>query len=238
MRFPTSRHASGRPPLLASFAAYSLGVVAMVVWVGHDDSVWVLALAVAVTLGLVSALLLTFRRLLGGDPPLAAGRRPRRRTLLLAGLPAVVVPLLAVTMVRAQSAPRSGPAATVRGFLKAAVVDNDGESACAYLTARARLAFEGPAVGRSTCQTFFAGAALDLGGLAVTSDGRVDALDYSVRGTAAAPIVTVSHAGQAIRFTLRQGNEVELSEFAPPATSWRIDAGVSRLAEPSGAGGV
>ena len=59
MRLPTPRRASGAPRLLASFAAYSLGVVALVVWVGHDDSPWVLALAVAVMLGLAAMLLLS-----------------------------------------------------------------------------------------------------------------------------------------------------------------------------------
>jgi hypothetical protein len=141
----------------------------------------------------------------------------------------VIVALVVVTVVRVESAPETGPAATVRGFLGAAVVDNDGERACGYLTARARIAFEGPKLGRSTCQIFFGGAALDLGGLAVTSDGRVDALHYAVRRAGPERIVTVSHAGQSIRFTLRQGNEVELSEFRGPDTPWRIDAGVDRL---------
>ena len=230
MRLPTPRRASGAPRLLASFAAYSLGVVALVVWVGHDDSPWVLALAVAVMLGLAAMLLLSVRRLLGrSDAPVAAVRRVGQRALVLAGLPAVIVPLVAVSIVRAESAPEAGPAATVRGFLEAAVVDNDGEGACSYLTARARIAFEGPDLNRSTCQIFFGGAALNLGGLAVASDGQVDALHYSVRSAGPERIVTVSHAGRSIRFTLRRGNEVELSEFAPPPTSWRIDAGVDRL---------
>ena len=71
--------------------------------------------------------------------------------------------------------------------------------------------------------------AVVLGGLAVASDGQVDALHSSVRSAGPERIVTVSHAGRSIRFTLRRGNEVELSEFAPPPTPWRIDAGVDRL---------
>jgi hypothetical protein len=96
MRIPRTRQSPTAPPLLASFAAYTLGMVAMVVWVARDDSPWILALAAVVLLGLVAMLLRTLRRLLGGgESPLADGRPIRRRTFLLTGLPAVIVPLLA-----------------------------------------------------------------------------------------------------------------------------------------------
>jgi hypothetical protein len=82
MRIPRARQSPTAPPLLASFAAYTLGMVAMVVWVARDDSPWILALAAVVLLGLVAMLLRTL-----GACSAAASRRSRTDAPSVADIP-------------------------------------------------------------------------------------------------------------------------------------------------------
>jgi hypothetical protein len=56
--------------------------------------------------------------------------------LILAALLAAGAVVLALTLGTARGEPEATPQTTVRDFLGAAVVDNDGGAACAYLTAR------------------------------------------------------------------------------------------------------
>ena len=239
VRLPKRRWAAGAPQLLASFTVYTLIVVAIVVWLAYGRSAWLVALAVAATLAFTAALLTALRRLLGGkDRPLPPGGRIRKRTIALAIVPALIVPPVAAAVVRAESRPQDTPVATVREFLRAAVVDNDGETACSYLTPRARLDFEGASRLNTTCEVFFGGTSLRLGGLAVTSDTDVDSLHYSVADHEGEPIVTVSHGGQAMRFMLRKADSVEREAFLAPPTSWRIDSSVNALAGPTASSGV
>jgi hypothetical protein len=182
-------------PLLIGFVTAALAGVGVVVWLGHDASPLVLAAAIALELCLATAGAVTIGRLLRDEPADAAEpmRGRTRRPSRLALLPALLLPLVVAGGVLAAPRPQRTPVATVRGFLTAAVVDNDGESACAYLTARARVDFEGHGLsGHDTCQRFFGGATLRLGGHAISSDGQVSALHYAVEPVGHDRLVTCS----------------------------------------------
>jgi hypothetical protein len=157
------------------------------------------------------------------DPGRGRPRWPPR----LALLPAVLIPLVVTGSVLAAPRPQGTPIATVRGFLTAAVVDDDGEAACTYLTARARVDFEGPGMrGPESCQSFFGGATLRLGEYAVTSDQLVDRLHYAVAVVGSDRLVTVSHGGQAMRFLLQPANRFEQQAFG---AALRITSSVRAL---------
>ncbi|HWK30399.1 MAG TPA: hypothetical protein VNS09_27785 [Solirubrobacter sp.] len=122
------------------------------------------------------------------------------------------------------------PQATVRSFLMAAVVDQDGISACKYLTPNARVSFEGHDLSGPTCQVFFSGAGLQLGGLDVSSIRDLKQLKYTV---APDRVVTVSHGGQSMAFRLVKATPVEANSFEPPRSPWRIDSSVAALGTPT-----
>jgi hypothetical protein len=120
--------------------------------------------------------------------------------------------------------------ARVRGFLDQAVVNDDGEAACTYLTARARVGFEGHGLeGPASCQSFFGTATLRLGGRAISSERLVDRLHYAVAPIGADRLVTVSSGGQEIRFRLRPADGYERQAFGAPVTPWRIASSVDAL---------
>jgi hypothetical protein len=122
---------------------------------------------------------------------------------------ALLAALVLAGAIIAAPRPPTSEAATVRGFLDAAVVNHDGETACSYLTAAAREEFERHGQG-PTCTQFFAATALP----GVESDRQVKQLSETVRGDA----VTVD----GIRFDLRRG--VGAAEFRPPPEAWRIES--------------
>jgi hypothetical protein len=111
--------------------------------------------------------------------------------------------------------PGSTPVGTVRGFL-GAVIDNDGVTACRYLTARASAEYA-----RGECQGYFGAARLWAGGRPVTSDAQLDRLHYAARGR------TVTVAGR--RFDLARASAAERAEFMAPPGPWRIAGGIRQL---------
>jgi hypothetical protein len=129
----------------------------------------------------------------------------------------------------ASRASQDTPVDTVRDFLGSAVVNDDGFSACRYLTPRARVSFEAPGTGQ-TCESWFARAELTLGGLQVQSDAQLRLLTYRVLERGADRLVQVSHRGQSVSFLLRPADHTDATEFLAPATDWRIDSSVAALA--------
>jgi hypothetical protein len=145
-------------------------------------------------------------------------------------VPAVLVLLVVGGALLVAPRAQGTPVATVRDFLTAAVVDDDGQTACTYLTARARVDFEGSGLsGPATCQSFFGGAVLRLGGLAVSSDAGLDRLRYAVTPQGRDRLVTVSYRGQAMAFVLTPANGFERNAFDAPPTPWRIASPVNAL---------
>jgi hypothetical protein len=186
------------------------------------------ATAVAVELGVASLGAVVLARLLREETvgPPRPGRWPPR----LALVPALLVPLVVAGGLLAAPRPQHTPVATVRGFLDQAVVNDDGEAACTYLTARARVGFEGQGLkGPASCQSFFGTATLRLGGRAISSERLVDRLHYAVAPIGADRLVTVSSRGQEIRFRLRPADGYERQAFGAPVTPWRIASSVDAL---------
>jgi hypothetical protein len=200
--------------LLASFTLSTLAIVGAVGWLARTDSPLVVVAAVAFTLVLVGALL---RRLLAMMPERAAGARHPHAAWLVPGVAAaaLLVPLAVPSVAHPPVRPGPTPRGTVRGFL-GAVVDNDGVSACRYLTAKAQRESVG-----GSCQAFFGAAQRP-----VATDGRLDRLAYTTRGD------TVTVAGH--RYVLRRATQAELSGFLAPHTPWRIDSSVRWLSGSSG----
>jgi hypothetical protein len=141
--------------------------------------------------------------------------------LILAAVLAAAAVVLALTLGTARGKPEATPQTTVRDFLGAAVVDNDGGAACAYLTARARESFERHSSGPD-CTTYFGSAQLTLGHLQLNSDRRLGMVTYDETARGAERVVRVSHGGQSVDFVLRRANGPEADEFRAPATPWRI----------------
>ena len=232
---PTTSRRRGRDdaaPLLIGFVVGALAGVLVVIWLGETASPAVLVVAVVLVVDLAALGAVALGRLLREEPaapyeqPRARSRRPPR----LALLPAVLVPLVVAGGVLAAPRPQGTPAATVRGFLAAAVVDDNGEAACTYLTAQARVDFEGHGLtGPRSCQSFFGGATLRLGDSTVTSDTQVDRLRYSVKSEGADRLVTASNDGRAIGFLLRPATRFEEQVFGAPPTPWRITSSVKAL---------
>lgn len=142
---------------------------------------------------------------------------------------AVVTPTLAERSVR--SSLSGTPQATVRSFLTAAVVDNDGFSASRYLSSRARLSFEDRSSTDPTADSFFGATGLTLGGLAVQSNARVKALSYRVVPAGRDRIVEVRHNGQSIDFRLRHASPTDRAVYTPGG----FDESISVLATPAAA---
>lgn len=117
------------------------------------------------------------------------------------------------------------PQETVRAFLTASVVDQDGFAACRYLAEPAIV--EARTAGGG-CETALDGARLRLGRTDIERQAQVDQLTYRVeqhgREHAA---VTVSGFGGARTFGLAYGDFAEQTEFMNPPTPWRITSGVT-----------
>jgi hypothetical protein len=187
-----------------------------------------LGTAVAVELGVATLGAVGLARLLREET--AGSATPRRWLPRLELLPAALVPLIVVGSLLAAPRPQRTPVAAVRDFLDQAVVNDNGEAACMYLTARARVDFEGHGLkGPVGCQSFFGTATLRLGGRAISSDRQVDHLHYAVAPLGAERLVTVSSGGQALRFELRPADGYERDAFGAPVAPWRIASSVNAL---------
>jgi hypothetical protein len=201
--------------LLLSFTLSALAVVGAVGWLGRTGSPLVLVAAVLLALALTG---LVLGRLLAMLPERPRAMRHPSATWVAPGIVAValLVPLGLPTIEHPPVRPGGSRIGTVRGFL-GAVVDNDGVTACRYLTARARQEYAD-----HSCQGSFGALQLRLGGRAATSDAQLDRLHYAAHGR------TVTVGGK--RLGLQWATPGERSEFLAPPTPWRVASGVGHLA--------
>jgi hypothetical protein len=200
---------------LVSFTLSALAVVGAVAWLGRTGSPLVTVAAVVLAVVLAAQLLVGLVATLPQSP--RASRHPHASWVVpgIAAL-ALLVPFGVRSVVHPPVRPGGTPIGTVRGFL-GAIVDNDGVTACRYLTARARAEY---ALGE--CQGYFGAARLRAGGQLVTSDAQLDRLHYVVHGR------TVTVAGR--RFVLARATPAERSEFLAPPGPWRVAGGIRQLA--------
>jgi hypothetical protein len=163
-------------------------------------------------------------------PPRAARRRGWR--LAVAALAALIAGGSAIGWTRYESA--STPQDTVRGFLVAAVVDQDTVTACKYLTAHARAEIAALEPRDTPCEQGLMNASLTLGRDTVTTEAAVKRLHYNAQVRSGRGRVTVRAHGATQTFTLRK--EPDASFAGPgPKGPWRIDTGVGALVAPGGA---
>jgi hypothetical protein len=201
--------------LLASFTFSALAVVGAVGWIGRSGSPLVAVAAVAFALALTALLI---RGLLAMLPERPRAARHPHAAWLVPGVAAaaLLVPLAVPSVAHPPVRPGPTPEGTVRGFL-GTVVDNDGVSACRYLTPQAQIASVG-----GSCQAFF--GAVQLPG--ITSDAQLGRLAYTTSGR------TVTVLGR--RFDLTLATQSERSGFLAPPTPWRIASSVRWLSGSSG----
>jgi hypothetical protein len=228
-RMPPSgpRRTEGGLALLVPFTASALAVAGAAGWLGRSDSGWVTAGAVVLVLVLSTLLGWRLVRWLG---PTGGAPLPRVASVVPAvAAVGLLVPLGVVQFTQPTELPSASPAGTVRGFL-GAVVDDDGVAACPFLSDNSRLELEGgPARLGPSCESFFAGVDLRIGGATLTSDGQLDRLHYTTTGTGERRQVVVSGHGGQLRFRLRPATVVERKAFFAPSTPWRIDSSVNGL---------
>jgi hypothetical protein len=200
--------------LLVSFALSALAVVGAVGWLGRTDSPLVAVGAVALAVALTALVLGRLAAMLPDRPRVL--RHPSAAWLVPGiAAAALLVPLGLPSLAHPPFLPSGSPAGTVRGFL-GAVVDDDGVTACRYLTGEARAE-----AADHSCQGFFGGVTLRLGGRAITSDAQLDRLAYATHGHR----VTVDGA----RFVLTRATPAGRAEFMAPPTPWRIASNVGWL---------
>ena len=165
-------------------------------------------------------------------PRRESGRRRSRFSwppalLAVAGVIAIAAPATAAHTIRATR--QDTPQATVRDFLAAAVVDQNGNAAAGYLSPRARISYEGHSPADPDDEQFFAGAHLSLGGLNVQSGAQLNQLTYTLLHGGNDPAVWVSHGNQGMLFVLGPASTTDRNEFRGPQTPWRIESGVAAL---------
>jgi hypothetical protein len=148
------KHSPARPVIVAAGA---FAILVLFARVGGSVGTWAVAAGIAALTAL--ALYLDRRSLTRRSPSRRATLAP---LLALAGafVFAVAAP---ASVLHSDASGQNTPQLTVRDFLSAAVVDNDGVTACPYLAPRARISFEGHSPANPTCETFFGGAGLSAG---------------------------------------------------------------------------
>ena len=193
--------------VLLSFTFSALAVVGAIGWLGRTGSPLVLVAAIALATVLAG---LVLGQLLAMLPERPRAMRHPHAAWLIPGIAAaaLLVPLGVPSVAHPPVRPGSSPAGTVRGYL-GAVVDNDGITACRYLTTRTRRELVG-----GSCQGYFGARQLRFGGRAMTSDAQLDRLHFATRGQ------TVTVSGR--RFLVARATQAERSEFLAPPTPWRI----------------
>lgn len=197
-------------------------MVEAVAWLGRTGSPWLVAVAVLLTLALAGRLGLELARMLDD-------RRRERAGRLLGGITVLALVAAAVPF-GVPAVARAGvgtPEATVRGYLVAAAVDGDGVSACRYLAQRSRAQLE-HATGQ-TCESFFGDRTVWIGSEPIESSAQLAAAHYTVVAHGPDRLVTMTYAGQQIRFLLTPATTVERQEYLAPATAWRIASGVTAV---------
>jgi hypothetical protein len=164
-------------------------------------------------------------------PSPARERRAVRSVLMaFAAVAAVAGVAIAVSVVNAHDANTSSPKDAVRDFLVTSVIDSDGVDACGYLTPAAARKLRAVEPHDETCHEALADTQLVLGNEQVDDEAQVKQLDYRTTEQGDRATVSISAGGGAMTLQLRRATAAELAQPGAPATPWRIDSSVNRLA--------
>jgi hypothetical protein len=201
--------------------------VAGVAFATAADAWWTTALAFAGVAFALAGIALSVAQLADREPE-PDPARGRRRAIAL-GAVATVMLVLAVTLPEHAAASRApAPVAeaqdTVRGFLTAAVLNQDAYLACQYLTPAERVRVARRAGRGATCQDAFVAVRSTLAGIDSEATLKGLPLRTVVRGDRAVVVARPSGA-KPVTFVLRRATPGELDAFDAPHVPWRIDAG-------------
>ena len=161
--------------------------------------------------------------------PSPAGERHAVRSVLIA-FTAVAAVAIVASVVNAHDVNTSSPRDAVRDFLVTSVVDSDGVDACGYLTPGAVRALRAVASRDETCHAALSDTRLVLGNEQVDDEAQVKHLVYRTSEQGDRATVTISAGGGAMTLRLRRVTAAEPAQPGAPATPWRIDSSVNRLA--------
>jgi hypothetical protein len=158
--------------------------------------------------------------------------RGRARAVAL-GVVAIAMLVLAVTLpehtvARPAPAPVARAQDTVRGFLTAAVLNDDAYLACQYLTPAEQLRVARLAAPGATCQDAFVGSKPTFAGIQSEAELKALALRATVHGDRATVVAQRAGMGP-VTFALRRATPAELDAFDAPQVPWRIDAGAAAV---------
>jgi hypothetical protein len=131
------------------------------------------------------------------------------------------------TVAQQAPAPVAQAQTAVRGFLTAAVLNDDAYLACQYLTPAERLRVARLAGRGALCRSAFLGSRPTFAG--IQSEAQLDALALrtALRGGRAIVVAQVPGTGTgaaAVTFALRRATPAELDALDAPQVPWRIDA--------------
>jgi hypothetical protein len=236
---PPRQRLTTRIPLLIWIVALSGVVIGSVVGLAELDDGWTAAAAIVAGLAAITTIAIVARdELAEADQPLATrvlGVRPAA-----AALGAVAVAALAIAVYgglsddsaasTAQATPASA-ANTVRDFIIAASVGDNGEAACGYLTT-AEQASVGATGGVGCRQVLNDGIPSPIG---AASDAAVRALHTAASVTGGRATVRLGTGNSAMSFVLERATAAEQSQFNAPGGIWRIAGGATSVLHERGA---
>jgi hypothetical protein len=222
-----------RVPLLLWTAPLAGLMVAAILAAAEIDKGWAVALALAALVATAGAMAVVTRSFLldeDSEGPQARRGSVRWPALGLAAIAAVSVAVAFLgsrhdDVAAATSSDTSAAAEqTVRDFLVAAYVDDDGAAACGYLSLDAQ--HQAAVAGRSpTCRDALNNPAGPPALAGLTSPGEVRALHARV--TLAGGGATVRLGGAL--FVLRPATAAEQAQYNTAPGYWRIASGVTAL---------
>ncbi|HEY6758258.1 MAG TPA: hypothetical protein VI318_02165 [Baekduia sp.] len=246
-----------RPPLTthAPLLAWVTGLMAVAVgavvvglaW--HDDSLG-LVIALVALVAALGTLLLVLRDELSEstDPPEHDDAPARRRHRILgvrpssaaAGLVSVAVLAVAIVIAATNDSDTSTSAATsasavrtTKDFVTAAVVEDNGENACGYLTSAEQKAVNDS--GFDGCRRTFANGDATAPN-DVTTARAVHNLPAAVQMSDATATVRLGRGSGAVTFRLVHATGNDEEAFNAPPTAWRIADGAASLLGPEAPG--
>jgi hypothetical protein len=229
---PTRLPLTTRLSLLAWVIVLAAVVIAAVVGVGKFDDTWavvvaaVAALAATLTLGLVVR-----DELAEADAPSPArvlGVRPAAAALGVAAGAALAIAAFggSANAGDTSTSPATAKTAvrTVRDFVVAGAVDQNGEAACGFLTT-AEQDKVGASAGGDCRQVFDSGSAPMPDGATTEAAVRKAPATVSIRDGRAT--VRLGTGSGAVTFVLDRATAAEQEEFNSPASAWRIAEGAT-----------
>jgi glutamine cyclotransferase len=141
----------------------------------------------------------------------------RRAALILAAV--AIVAIVAVAAADTGNSPSSSPVGAVKEFVIDSSLDDNGYSACKYLTIAEQHALSKAG---AQCRSAISNVYLTLGSHHITSLGDLASTKATERIDGSRATVWLSRGGASVEFQLVKASAKDLNEFQPPDSDWRI----------------